>query len=200
MDSQTPTLTPTSLPGATFSGPNTTVNLATEATTNDNPTQVAYLTQASTTLTAVAVPGTTGLAVIDDQTLTFRSQGITLSNGAVVSLGLDGLVQSTTTATFQPLTEVGVPTAPGPVIVSSFGLTASQTNGSVATITTSSSAGGGAGSSSTTTPTSGSGASAGSATDSAASSSSSDGAAPSLSAGKAAMLLGAVGGLVACGL
>lgn len=189
-----------------------------------HPTQVALLTLSSTTLTAYAIPSTTGLAVLADsgQTLTFRDEGITLSDGNVVSLGFDGLVQSTTTAMYSALTGEDVsfalpfpasplltssyplPTGPGPVIFNSAdvppalettlamttmenGLTSSQTSAGV-TLTTSQSGGSAGGSTDSATQTS------------ASPSASQEDAAASLSAGRAAMLLGAVGGVVAFGL
>ncbi|TKA27893.1 hypothetical protein B0A50_03958 [Salinomyces thailandicus] len=63
----------------------------------------AILPYPSTTLTASAVAGTIGLAVLDGTTLTWRSAGLTLDGGQVVSLGYDGLIASTTTAVYQTL-------------------------------------------------------------------------------------------------
>lgn len=77
-------------------------------TTSGAPSGViAILSENHTTLTASEIAGTTGLAVVDGTTLTWRQQGITLSDGDVVSLGYDGLVDSTTTALYQAIT--GVP-------------------------------------------------------------------------------------------
>lgn len=176
------------------------------------PTALALLTLPSTTLTAYAVPSTTGLAVLADSgsTLTFRGEGVTLPGGEVVSLGFDGLVVSTTTATYLPLTgsdgvavltrsASGLPTAPGPVIFNgTFPALASSTSG-MAGLTSSSTVG-----TRTTSSQSGSAAasigSGGSGTQASASARSSPDAAAGLSAGKAAVLLGAVGGLVALGV
>lgn len=104
------------------------------------PTQVAVLTLSDTTLTAYAVPSTTGLAVLNGQTLTFRHEGITLSDGNVVSLGFNGLVESTTTATYAAVTDVSassyvLPTGPGPVIFNSTFPSLEPTTTSGATLT-----------------------------------------------------------------
>lgn len=181
------------------------------------PTQVAYLSQSDTTLTAYAVPGTTGLAILDGDTLTFRGEGVTLSDGGVVSLGFDGLVESTTTATYEPLTGVSLlltssvplPTGPGPVIVnSSFPalvssstamgaeLTGSQ-SGSMVTATSPGSTTSGTAGGATGDASSSAGATDASASRGAGGSSSSQQAAATLSAGKVAILLSAVGGMVA---
>ena len=64
----------------------------------------AVLTEQGTTVTALSVPGTTGLAVVDGSTISWRHEGVTLSNGDVVSIGFDGLVDSTTTASYQIVT------------------------------------------------------------------------------------------------
>ncbi|KAF7198237.1 hypothetical protein HII31_00593 [Pseudocercospora fuligena] len=68
---------------------------------------IAILPLTGTTVTATAVPLTTGLAVVDGTTIAFRSDGITLSDGQVFSLGFDGLVDSSTTAKW---TSVSIPT------------------------------------------------------------------------------------------
>ena len=65
-------------------------------------TGFALLTLGDQTVTAYEVPGTTGLGVVDDSTLSFRGQGYTLADGNVVSMGLSGLVESTATAAFSP--------------------------------------------------------------------------------------------------
>jgi hypothetical protein len=70
-------------------------------------TVVAVLTAGDTTITATQVSSTTGLAVVDGTTLTWRQQGITLSNGDVVSLGFNGLEDSTTTAFYEAITISG---------------------------------------------------------------------------------------------
>lgn len=62
---------------------------------------IAILPLNGTTVTATAVPSTTFLAVVDGTTLSFRAEGITLSDGQVFSLGYDGLVDTTTTGKFQ---------------------------------------------------------------------------------------------------
>lgn len=139
-----------------------------------------------------------------------------------MSLGFDGLVESTATATYQPLTGGDVsamltssfylPTGPGPVILNS-SLPAAETTSSgagltsgQATLTTSQSqAASGSSAASTTTDageSSAAGASGSDATQASASASPSESAdaAASLSAGKAAILLGAVGGLALAGL
>lgn len=241
-DASTTTNLETMGPGA----PTTTANLPIASGVGVNspslfrPTEYAILALASTTVTAYAVPDTTGLAILGDETLTFRAEGTTLPGGDVVSLGFDGLVESTTTATYQPFTGVSpgslssssaivlvqtvsgttsfsLPTAPGPVIfggstfpplvsssmsVSSSsmargGLTSSGQ--SMATFTsspaqTSSESRGGSGGSSSTSMEGGGGA------DGAAPSSSSQQAGATVSAGRAAVLLGAMGGVVAWGL
>lgn len=93
---------------------------------------IAILSANQTTLTASEVAGTTGLAVIDGTTLTWREQGITLSNGIAVSLGYNGLVDSTTTALYEtvPATTTGNLTLPGGVIPTSSG------SGNVTLVTT----------------------------------------------------------------
>ena len=75
-------------------------------TTGSQPavTEAAILTEHHTTLTAYRVENTTGLAVVDGTTLSFRHEGITLPNGVVVSLGFNGLEDSTTTANYQIIT------------------------------------------------------------------------------------------------
>lgn len=75
------------------------------------PTQaaVAILTADHTTLTAYEVESTTGLAVVDGTTLTWRHGGITLADGEVVSLGFGGLEDSTTTDSYQ-VTAISGPT------------------------------------------------------------------------------------------
>jgi hypothetical protein len=90
----------TSLPGHTGAPtPSTfTGSMGAEATV------VAVLTAGDTTITATQVASTTGLAVVDGTTLTWRQQGITLSNGDVVSLGFNGLEDSTTTAFYGAIT------------------------------------------------------------------------------------------------
>lgn len=173
-----------------------------------NPTALALLTLPSTTLTAYAVPSTTGLAVLIDSgsTLTFRGEGVTLPGGEVVSLGFNGLVESTTTATYVPLTgsegaalltgsASGLPTAPGPVIFNgSFPALVSSTSGAVG-VTSSR-----IGATLTTTGSAASSGGGGSGTQASASASNSPDAAVRLSAGRAAVLLGAVGGMVVLGL
>lgn len=62
---------------------------------------IAILPLNGTTVTATAVPSTTFLAVVDGTTLSFRAEGITLSDGQVFSLGYDGLVDTTTTGKYQ---------------------------------------------------------------------------------------------------
>ncbi|EME78064.1 uncharacterized protein MYCFIDRAFT_179509 [Pseudocercospora fijiensis CIRAD86] len=59
---------------------------------------IAILPLTGMTVTATAVPPTTGLAVVDGTTNAFRSDGITLFDGQVFSLVFDGLVDSSTTA------------------------------------------------------------------------------------------------------
>ncbi|KXT15508.1 hypothetical protein AC579_3413 [Pseudocercospora musae] len=59
---------------------------------------IAILSLSGTTVAATAVPLTTGPAVADGTTIAFRSDGITLSDGQVFSLGFDGLVDGSTTA------------------------------------------------------------------------------------------------------
>ena len=90
----------TSLPGHTGA---TTPSTFTD-TMNTAATVVAILTAGHTTITAYQVESTTGLAVVDGTTLTWRHEGITLSNGVVVSLGFNGLEDSTTTAMYQAIT------------------------------------------------------------------------------------------------
>ncbi|KAK5172964.1 uncharacterized protein LTR77_003086 [Saxophila tyrrhenica] len=66
----------------------------------------AFLTQSDTTVTAFQVPGggTTGLFVVDGTTLTFQQQdGITLSDGHVISAGSNGLEGAGTTAEWRPI-------------------------------------------------------------------------------------------------
>ena len=75
-------------------------------------TVAAVLTEASTTVTGFQVPGTTGLAVVDGTTLTWRHEGITLANGDVISLGFNGLEDSTTTAEYGPVTVSSGATVP----------------------------------------------------------------------------------------
>lgn len=67
-------------------------------------TIAAILTAGHTTITAYEVQSTTGLAVVDGTTLTRGGDGITLGNGAVVSLGANGLEDSTTTAFWEAVT------------------------------------------------------------------------------------------------
>jgi hypothetical protein len=71
-------------------------------TTSGEPSNLfATLTVPSlTTITASAVAGTTGLGVVDGTTLVWRSKALTLSDGVEVSVGLDGLEDSTTTARY----------------------------------------------------------------------------------------------------
>ena len=225
--------------------PSTTASLpvASGVTVNSppvsRPTQVAYLTLPDTTVTAIAVPGTTGLAVLQGsgETLTFRAEGVTLSDGNVVSLGFDGLVESTTTAMYEPLTGVSaessfasssgggagdltpsysLPTGPGPVLINSTfpfltattsstsgdtELTGEQTSaGTLITTASSESANAATTSGGTGGGSAGGSESGASATQGSASPSASQDAAATLSAGRAAMLLGAVGGLAAWGL
>lgn len=186
-------------------------------TRNQIYTQAAELTLSGTTVTAYGVPSTTGIAVLADSgsTLSFRGEGVTLSDGNVVSLGLDGLVVSTTTALYQASTgrivvgassaametsSFALPTGPGPEVFTSSGTaTVTTTGGQTLTTSISTSSGGGSGGEASGASASGGG-SGGSATQASASPSGSPDAAAGLSAGKAAMMLGAVGGLVVFGL
>ncbi|KAF2169575.1 hypothetical protein M409DRAFT_52109 [Zasmidium cellare ATCC 36951] len=62
---------------------------------------IAVLSLSGTTVTATVPPSTSGVAVVDGTTISFRHEGITLSDGEVFSLGFDGLVASTTTASYE---------------------------------------------------------------------------------------------------
>ena len=66
-------------------------------------TGFAVLTLGDQTVTAYEVPGTTGLGVVDGSTLSFRGQGYSFSDGNAVSMDFSGLVDSTATAAFSPL-------------------------------------------------------------------------------------------------
>ena len=161
-------------------------------------TVVAILTDAAarTTITAYQVGSSAGLAVVDGTTLSYGQDGITLSNGDVVSVGLNGLVDNTTTANYQVITVsntvggVSSDTAVSGAVNSSTGVLVTGT-ATLGTLT-----------STTGRPTlSGSETSQASSAAASAASSSSSGVAPSASARKAAFaLLGAVGGMVAYGL
>lgn len=67
----------------------------------DNVQTIAVLPLSGTTVTATVPSSTSGVAVVDGTTISFRHEGITLSNGQVFSLGFDGLVASTTTASYE---------------------------------------------------------------------------------------------------
>lgn len=71
------------------------------ATSGPPEKTIAILPLNGTTVTATAVPSTSFLAVVDGTTISFRAEGITLSDGQVFSLGYDGLVDTTTTGKFQ---------------------------------------------------------------------------------------------------
>lgn len=72
---------------------------------NTAATVAAILTAGHTTITAYQIESTTGLAVVDGTTLTWRhNEGITLANGDVVSLGFNGLEDKTTTAMYEAIT------------------------------------------------------------------------------------------------
>lgn len=73
------------------------------AASSARTTTAAVLTEKGTTVTAFEVPRTTGLAVIDGKTYSFRGPGLTLPNGDVVSLGFNGLEDKTTTDTYQAI-------------------------------------------------------------------------------------------------
>lgn len=92
----------TSLPGTTGAPTPSTFSQSMGA----SATVVAVLTDtdAHTTITAYQIASTTGLAVVDGTTLTWRHEGITLGNGDVVSLGFNGLEDSTTTANYRVMT------------------------------------------------------------------------------------------------
>ena len=85
--------------------PTTEASLSTSGGSNSY-TIGAILTEAGahTTVTAIEVPGTTGLAVVDGTTLSWRHQGITLANGGVVSVGFNGLEDKTTTVAYSIIT------------------------------------------------------------------------------------------------
>lgn len=68
---------------------------------NENVQTIAVLPLSGTTVTATVPRSTSGVAVVDGTTISFRQEGITLSNGQVFSLGFDGLVASTTTASYE---------------------------------------------------------------------------------------------------
>ncbi|KAK4497502.1 hypothetical protein PRZ48_011953 [Zasmidium cellare] len=78
-------------------------------TANQNIQTIAVLPLSGTTVTATVPPSTSGVAVVDGTTLTFRHEGITLSDGEVFSLGFDGLVASTTTASYEYVSFSGSP-------------------------------------------------------------------------------------------
>ncbi|KAF2768584.1 hypothetical protein EJ03DRAFT_328234 [Teratosphaeria nubilosa] len=103
---------------------------------------VAILPLNGTTVTAWQVTGTTGLAVVDGTTLSFRQQGITLSNGVAISLGFYGLEDSTTTALYSTETSLLPSTAPTATATATATATSSQTAtaGSIASFAGSSTA------------------------------------------------------------
>lgn len=70
-------------------------------TSLDNVQTIAVLPLEGTTVTATVPQSTSGVAVVDGTTISFRHEGITLSDGEVFSLGFDGLVASTTTASYE---------------------------------------------------------------------------------------------------
>lgn len=210
-------------------------------------TVAAVITAGDSTITAYQVPDTTGLAIVDGTTLTWRQEGITLDNGEVISVGFNGLEDDTTTAFYHPITvsnsqvvSVGsssttsytaastyvstntTATASGslpPVVGNttygslsstspnmvhgSGSLTPSNQNptasdngpGTVTSYTTANggSSGGGGGATTTTRQGGGGGTAAGG-------SSTSGGFAPTIGAGKAVALVGALGGLVLGGI
>lgn len=124
MTHQTTTVSPTS-----FTVASTPSSLA--ATSSGSGYSVgAVLPESGTTLTAFEVPGTTGLAVLDGTTLTFRHEGVTLKNGEVVSACFNGLCDSTTTAEYGPVTIVSSSNAytsyPAYITSTSFGVTLSS--------------------------------------------------------------------------
>lgn len=208
-------------PSTSTSGLPTATGVAVGPPSVNIPSGIAVLTLSSTTLTAYAVPGTTGLAYLENggqaETLTFRAEGVTLSDGEVVSLGYDGLVVSTATATYSQISSLPLPTAPGPVIFNATTTlpAVSGANSTAATVMGSGSGGGGVLTISSTVPVGGGGSAsgtsggAGGGGSTAAGASGSASASPSTqqnagsgpSAGRAALaLVGAVGGVLAMGL
>ncbi len=99
--STTPNPSLTSLPGITGA---TTPSTFTATTTGPSYSVAAILTESDTTVTAFQVSGTTGLFLVDNTTLTYHGEPLTLSDGNVISAGFNGLKDSTTTANLAPIT------------------------------------------------------------------------------------------------
>src|ERR1700761_500059 len=90
--------------------PSGTPSSSIAATTAATPSYIgaATLPFTDTTVTALEVAGTTGVAVVDGTTLSWRHQGMTLDNGVAISVGFDGLEDSTTTESYKQLTVASV--------------------------------------------------------------------------------------------
>lgn len=86
-----------------------TYTTALPTTVNTGWDVIATIPVGNSILTAFEVPSETGLAILDGTTLTWRQYGITLSDGVAVSLGYDGLEDSTTTGYYETVTGLTTP-------------------------------------------------------------------------------------------
>jgi len=91
-----------------------TFTTALPTTVNTGWDVIATIPVGSSILTAFEIPSETGLAILDGTTLTWRQYGITLSDGVAVSLGYDGLVDSTTTGYYETVTGLTTPVGSNP--------------------------------------------------------------------------------------
>jgi len=167
-----------------------TFTTALPTTVNTGWDVIATIPVGSSILTAFEIPSETGLAILDGTTLTWRQYGITLSDGVAVSLGYDGLVDSTTTGYYETVTGLTTPIAGMTSSPKSLQTTTTNTSVSTQTSVTGPSVTHTVASSTSAVASS---SSSSSSSASASSSSSSSSGAQTLSAGKvAAVLLGAL--------
>lgn len=174
------------------------------STTTASPAETktgAILTEKDTTVTALEVPNTTGLAVVDGTTYSFRGSGLTLPNGDVVSVLFDGIGDKKTTDTYGLLVtqQVPNPTVHNPLTVVpasgiSGGATASQSLSGVSVTIPDTTASSGA----VSNPSAASASASASASSSVESSNM--GTPQSIGGGKVVALVGALAAVVLCGL